>query len=371
MTMSRLKYVFVHGLSGWGSYDPINRRIPYWGMQGGDLTAYLREKGYDSYAASVSPIGSAWDRACELYAQIFGTITDYGVFHSMEMRHGRFGKDFSGEPLIPEMTDDTRLVLIGHSFGGATIRLFARLMADGSEKERKLCPGDSYSGLFSGNKAGMIHSIVTLASPHNGSTVYDLFEDEDFDPESVEAPVWSDVAVRMLSVGKKNHNPDGRSDSDFADHDMHMDNAAALNRKIGVLPDTYYFSYPLCCTEADEAGHQIPIQEITEPVYMKRSLQIGCYIGVTDAGIVADESWQANDGLVNTISAYAPATDPQRPFDPKHTEPGIWNIMPVIRGDHMSIHGGFLRREDIRPFFLKLVRRIEKLDARTERSGDL
>ena len=33
------KYIFVHGLSGWGSYDERYRRMPYWGMRGGDLMA--------------------------------------------------------------------------------------------------------------------------------------------------------------------------------------------------------------------------------------------------------------------------------------------------------------------------------------------
>ena len=61
--MSDLRYIFVHGLSGWGSYDPAYQRMPYWGMRGGDLIPFLREKGYDSYAASVAPAGSAWDRA--------------------------------------------------------------------------------------------------------------------------------------------------------------------------------------------------------------------------------------------------------------------------------------------------------------------
>ena len=63
--MSSLKFVFVHGLSGWGSYDKAYRRLPYWGMRGGDLMGFLRVKGFDCYAASVSPTGSAWDRACD------------------------------------------------------------------------------------------------------------------------------------------------------------------------------------------------------------------------------------------------------------------------------------------------------------------
>ena len=70
--MRHLTYIFVHGLAGWGSYDERYRRMPYWGMRGGDLMAFLREKGFDCHAASVAPSGSAWDRACELYAQLAG-----------------------------------------------------------------------------------------------------------------------------------------------------------------------------------------------------------------------------------------------------------------------------------------------------------
>lgn len=68
----KLKFVFIHGTAGWGSYDKRNEKMPYWGMRGGDLISYLNEKGFECYAASVSPFGSAWDCACELYAQIFG-----------------------------------------------------------------------------------------------------------------------------------------------------------------------------------------------------------------------------------------------------------------------------------------------------------
>lgn len=126
--MSGLQFVFVHGLSGWGSYDKVYRMMPYWGMRGGDLMAFLREKGFDCYAASVSPAGSAWDRACELYAQLAGTRTDYGKAHSAAYRHDRYGRDFSGCPLIPEWNGKKRLVLLGHSFGGATVRMFSELL---------------------------------------------------------------------------------------------------------------------------------------------------------------------------------------------------------------------------------------------------
>jgi len=46
--MSGLQYIFVHGLSGWGSYDDRYRRMPYWGMRGGlthkhDIRAFYRD----------------------------------------------------------------------------------------------------------------------------------------------------------------------------------------------------------------------------------------------------------------------------------------------------------------------------------------
>ncbi|MBP5167713.1 MAG: lipase, partial [Oscillospiraceae bacterium] len=117
---SNTEYIFVHGLSGWGSYDKTYQRMPYWGMLGGDLMKYLRSQGFSCYAASVSPEGSAWDRACELYAQLTGTVTDYGKAHSERCGHAQFGPDFTGRPLIPDWESGKKLVLLGHSFGGAT-----------------------------------------------------------------------------------------------------------------------------------------------------------------------------------------------------------------------------------------------------------
>ena len=37
----------------------------------------------------------AWNRACELYAQLNGSVTDYGVEHFARCGHLRYGRDFS------------------------------------------------------------------------------------------------------------------------------------------------------------------------------------------------------------------------------------------------------------------------------------
>ncbi|MBP5304647.1 MAG: hypothetical protein J6Z02_02255, partial [Lachnospiraceae bacterium] len=107
-----IKYIYVHGLSGWGSYDTQNDFIPYWGLTGGSVIRHMNNLGYDSYAASVDPTGSAWDRACELYAQLTGTRVDYGAAHSEKAGHPRFGRDFSKEPLVKNF-DSSRFVIIG------------------------------------------------------------------------------------------------------------------------------------------------------------------------------------------------------------------------------------------------------------------
>ena len=126
--------VFVHGLMGWGQRDKIDRIMPYWGMTTGSLTDYLSSQGYETYAASVGPISSAWDRACELYAQLVGARTDYGVKHSQDFGHDRYGIDYE-QPLFDGWGTERAVNLVGHSFGGATTRLFLDILANGRPEE--------------------------------------------------------------------------------------------------------------------------------------------------------------------------------------------------------------------------------------------
>ncbi len=357
--MSELKFIFVHGLSGWGSYDRAYARMPYWGMRGGDLIAFLRDRGFDAYAASVAPTGSAWDRACELYAQLAGLRTDYGAAHSAACRHERFGRDFSSCPLIPDRDGGSRLVLLGHSFGGTTVRLFAELLAHGDEEERKAVPPAELSGLFAGGMAERIGAVVTLASPINGTSAYDLFEDEAFDPERVKVPFWSKGLAAMLSKGTKPRK-DGRSETDYAGHDMHIDNALKLNARITTLPSVFYFSVPCCCTRKLGDGTCEPDKSKTDPLFVMRSAQIGHYSGKTRGGTVIDEAWCENDGLVNTVSEKAPLGAPQTVPDRNDIRPGIWNVFPTYDGDHMSLQGGLMRKNDVRSFYLDLLELIGK-----------
>ena len=359
--MERVVYIFCHGLGGWGQYDRQYARNPYWGGSFGDIVGKLRSQGISAFAASVSPQGSAWDRACELYAQIAGARTDYGTAHSREYRHDRFGRDFSGRALIPAWDDSTRLVLIGHSFGGATVRLLSELLANGSAEERAAAPADGSSPLFAGGMAQRIRAIVTLAAPTNGTTAYDMMLDPRFDTRSVKLP----LQYRMLDGVMKSRTRirvDARDPRDWANFDMTLDNAQALNARITTLPHVYYLSAACDATVPGENGTRLPDRSAMDPLFVITGTLMGRYSGKTEAGCIVDDEWHANDGLVNTVSARAPFGAPQKPFERGNIEKGVWNVMPDLRADHGFFQGGFLNKQDPHLFYEDLIEVLESLD---------
>ncbi len=323
-------YVFVHGLMGWGEYDTQYKFMPYWGMFGGDLIAYLNRQGVDCAAASVAPTSSAWDRACELYAQLTGTVTDYGEAHSEKYGHERYGTDFTGKALIDSWSAEDKINILGHSFGGATVRTLAHLMANGSEEERLATDKDELSELFTGGKADWIYSLTALAAPHNGTTTYCTGEDTE-------------------------------AELDTAAYDMYIDNALALNETLKISDSTYYFSIPCSMTTENEDGTHTPVKKNMESLFVDSSAAIGAFTGTTRGGYVIDKSWCENDGLVNTISATAPFSDPSTPFDKDNVEKGIWNVMPTHDGDHMSLQGGLLKTSNIKDFYMTYISMINSL----------
>ncbi len=354
------KLIFVHGLSGWGSYDAINEFFPYWGLSGGSIIRYLNNRGFLAYDASVNPTASAWDRACELYAQLTGTRVDYGAAHSSAAGHERYGEDFTGRALVKDFSTSD-VALIGHSFGGATIRLFSEILRNGSEEERAYTDDSDLSDFFKGGNVNNIVAIITLAAPTNGTTAYDLYEDSSFDTGAVAVSDEYQKNSDLVSRGTK-PKYDGRKSFDYASYDMHIDNALALNEKITTFDDVYYFAYPCSSTVTEPDGSVFPDPEITENIFMKGAIYMSRYTGKTKGGFVIDETWQSNDGLVNEISAGAPIGAPQSIYT-EGTEPvpGRWYVMPTFRGDHMSLQGGFTKRINVKPFYLRLAELIASL----------
>ena len=83
----------------------------------------------------------------------------------------------------------------------------------------------------------------------------------------------------------------------------------------------------------------------------------------TEGGTVLSPAWAGNDGLVNTVSARCPFTDPSKDTRLGGTViPGFWNVLPVREWDHLEAQGGtnpFLRAK-VRRFYRELMEMIGK-----------
>ena len=374
--------VFVHGLFGWGERDPANRLLPEWGMGSGNVLKDLRSRGYDCCAPSLGPLSSAWDRACELYAQLTGTRVDYGAAHAAAHGHARYGRDYTGAAMLPGWGEDRPADFIGHSFGGATSRLLVHLLAEGDEAERTAC-GDP-SPLFLGGKAGWVRSVTCLASPHNGSTMGLEGEDGVTTVAKMNLAMYRGVRLRFRQEFDFNLDQFGaamekgedfvqcvhrmaelvRGHDDSAFLDLSVDGALALNARVSMPENVWYFSVPTCKTSpADDGITHRPDRGIT-PMLKKSAAQIGSYYDhTTPGGVAITREWCPNDGMVPTVSALCPLGAPQTAAAERAGSypRGVWNVLPVRACDHLEMIGGFGHFVQTRRFYRGLLARLEGL----------
>ena len=374
---TRYPTVYVHGLMGWGEHDQIYSAVPYWGLST-DLMPYMTSKGYESYAASVGPLSSAWDRACELYAQLTGTTVDYGAAHAAEYGHARYGATYD-KPLFEGWSASKKINLVGHSFGGATIRLFLDVLADGSAEEQAAAKaaGTEVSPFFEGGKAGWVYSLTTLAAPHNGTTFLECC-----DNMAQFAAAASAAMAKLLGISDFKgvydfqleqfgfYRKDGETvlealdrvlHSDFLSHndnvfrDLTIDRALELNDDIEIQPNVYYFSYAGDKTRQNSVtGERTSAVDMT-PLFVPFANRMCSYYDQTTAGgFRIDKTWAPNDGLVNTVSALYPTDSAGRcltksgqtgyiqqdGYSNVSYQPGVWNVMPVRHYDHGNFIAG-------------------------------
>jgi triacylglycerol lipase len=360
--------VFVHGLNGFG--DDTGSPISYWGATAGALLPKLRDEGFDCSAPSVSAAGSAWDRACELYAAIAGGRVDYGAAHSQQYGHARYGKTY--EAMLPEWgtVDENgnlrKVNLIAHSFGGATARLMGALLQNGSAAERDAATreGGALSPLFAGGKGDWLFSLTCLAAPHNGVSLLTMAE---VNPLIALGAAFLDNAQIDEALASIGFTVGGRSLGDIlqsaktqdnAYYDLTIDGAKLVGQMTDLHPNTYYFSYPV-----DGTDNGVVTDDMSIPMQLSGSL-IGRF---TNAQAGIDDRWKPNDGLVNTISATAPFGQAQQTvadaaiLKPEYLAPASWYVMPTVRGDHGSIVGLGRTQAQTLPLYLEQMQRIDAL----------
>ena len=162
--------ILVHGFMGFGR--EMSDDFFYWGGTT-DLQKELIQAGFDVRTASIGPVSSNWDRACELYAVIKGGQVDYGQAHSEKFGHERYGRTFQGlypewGEVNPETGTINKIHIISHSMGGQTARMLAQLLTERTPYENPVTAGTN--DLFTGGKS-WICSITTISSPHDGTSL--------------------------------------------------------------------------------------------------------------------------------------------------------------------------------------------------------
>ena len=376
------KTVFVHGIFGWGEEDFLWKVVPNWGMATGDLLAYLRREGYDVTSASVGPISGVWDRACELYAQMTGTQVDYGAAHAARYGHARFGRNYE-KALVPGWSWEQPVDLVGHSFGGTTIRLLAHLLAEGAGEEKEASPED-VSPLFTGGKGSWVRTVCCISTPHNGSSLFEAwpgyasliewigvsaskvmgiselkgiydFKLEQFGFLKGQSEKFSEAIKRVASLKLP--------ENDWAKDDLKVDRAAELNREIRMVTGVRYISVPGKRTKKKARSEEEVPQFTMTAALQPTARAMGKYFHKkTAGGTTFGPAWAPNDGLVNTISARCPFEDPSEDVRMGgEIRPGVWNVLPVQNLDHLEAQGGtnpFIRGR-IRRFFKELMEMIQ------------
>lgn len=355
---NKFPIILVHGMGAWGDGSPTEEQRPYWG-ESFNMIPILRDMGYPVHNPTVGSFSSAWDRACDLFAVLTGTRADYGAAHSTHFHHQRYGRDYSHCCLMEEPWDmQSKLHLVGHSFGGETIRLFTHLLEYGDEEERKYSQNDC-SPLFQGGHTGLIHSITTLASPHNGSpianvaratfipdlffglasnivgvlgekTIYDFVLDQ----WKLSSPRSSGKRAKFSMLRQLKF----ALTRDNCIYDLTLKGAQKLNEKIKKSDDIYYFSYTNRITQTTPKGtEKCYTKDIFRFFKMSYPFLNNC-AGFRINGKKLSRDWQPNDGIV-------PVKSGLYPFEEMHTDfsedtvmnPGVWQVMPTLeKADHFD-----------------------------------
>lgn len=363
----------LHGFLGWGREEMNDYYC--WGGKF-DLETWLREQGFEVYTLSLGPVSSNWDRAVEAFYQIKGGQVDYGAGHSEEFGLIQKPEESNHRGFYPEWDADHPIHIIGHSMGGMTARKLEFLLKASFEGEE--------SELLSLSLTGWITSVTTISTPHNGTTlspiVSDIFpfvqklatvivgiQEDSF----IEKYYDFDLGHWRLNRGqteplddyyRRLRNSTLNESENFCLHDLSIEGARRFNSEYNTDPETYYFSYATYATKSQKRSEkQIPDDMMSWNLWSS-----GFAIGRSKK---MDPSWYENDGIVNTISMYAPFSGDSGP-EPSQLYDGIpvkgtWQFLGRLHMDHHKPVGHSHQPDDVdflMEFYFQLCSLLYSLD---------
>lgn len=337
--------IFVPGLFGWGPNELGG--LPYFGDGITAMEEQLKKKNRSDikvHAVSCGPVSSFHDRACEVFAQIFGDKVDYDGKdrqHSKQAQHGVSSKDYSRKALVPDWSEENPVFLIGHSAGAHTCLQLQQLLADNfwdrpnrrshaNWVEAVICISgvlngstlpymlgcDMESGLLTGPVGNFIGMGVQILGGLNRGLARNLF---DWDLEQ-----W--VGSKATDLGdfiKTLENSQFAKGKDNLAYDLTLQGCQEANKRFKTNQDSYYLSV---VTE-QTFGVGLFKRERRPSLFMNPALTGGAFYQAAivnfdkgrdpiegwGTGDLTIDKWRENDGAVSSISQRYPFTGGDHP----------------------------------------------------------
>ena len=286
---------------------------------------------------------------------------DYGKAHSEKfgLIQKPEGKTYDG--LYPKWDENHPVHIIGHSMGGQTARMLQYLLASQIYEDQESTILEK-SPLLGQVNLKWIHSITTIATPHNGTTMAELVTNTfpfvqyfvglagvvgtrfyDFDLEQWNLTrkadeSWSSYVSRMRT------HPAWET-KNISSWDASLDGAKAMNNYAVASADIFYFSILTSITEKNADNHfHSPVR--SAPLLIRaRAKILGTKVGYWQDGTNTDSTWYENDGLVNTCSMAGPTTGTNGPdtitplVEKDVLISGQWYTIGPLKMNHWNIIG--------------------------------